>query len=109
MSHREIVTLEDWKAEACRLFGTDSNDWRFICPACGYETKVKEWRDAGAPEDSIGFSCVGRWLENPRKAFGAKGPGPCNYAGGGLFAINPVRVKAGGTEGSMFAFAEVKS
>lgn len=70
--------------------------WRFVCPICGYAASLQEWKDAGAPPGAWAFSCVGRWKNTPvSDAFGP-GPkvtgGPCNYAGGGLFRMNPVQI-----------------
>jgi len=46
--------------------------------------------DAGAR--MAAFSCIGR-LETPATdAFSGK-KGPCNYAGGGLFQLNPIYVE----------------
>lgn len=100
------MTVKEWQDEAVRLFGKDSDHWRFVCPVCKYEATVEDYRKAGASEDAIGFSCVGRW-SGGRDAFGEKGPGPCNYAGGGLFRLNPVKiVDEQGKEHDMMAFAK---
>jgi len=99
------LTHEQWKAEAQRRFGVDHLDWRFVCPACGHVSSVRDWRDAGAPVNAAASSCVGRWLPSQREAFG-EGPGPCNYAGDGLFKLNPVTVEHDGKTFQMFAFAE---
>lgn len=95
-------TIEDWQAEAARRFGPDENGWRFVCPACGHVATVAEWKALGAL-DAAAFSCVGRYQKAPaRDAFGGKGTGPCNYAGGGLFQLNPIHV----SKSRAFAFAE---
>lgn len=86
------LTFEQWNEEGERRFGTDRAKWRFVCPVCKHVASAQDWRDAGAPEGALAFSCVGRWLEAPRRAFEDSGVGPCNYAGGGLFRLNPVRV-----------------
>ena len=86
------LTHAEWLAEGTALFGPAVADWRWVCPVCAHVTSIAEWRDAGAPEGAYAFSCVGRWLPEARDAF-AKGAGPCNYAGGGLFRLNPVIVR----------------
>lgn len=96
------MTHAEWLAEAERRFGADQEGWRFVCPVCKHVTSVADWREAGATEGAIAFSCVGRWLPRARKAFEGQGPGPCNYAGGGLFPLNPVDVDGL----TVFAFAE---
>lgn len=61
---------------------------------------------AGVPHSAMAFSCIGRWLPEKSEAF-SDSPGPCNYAGGGLFRLNPVTiVNADGTESQVFDFAE---
>jgi hypothetical protein len=98
------IPQDEWEAQAKSRFGADTMAWRFVCPSCGHVASVKDWKDAGAMEGEVAFSCVGRRLENRAEAF--RKPGPCNYAGGGLFAINPVHVKlnTGGVI-AMFDFA----
>lgn len=103
------MTHDEWQREGTRRFGPDKATWRFACPACDHVVTLGDYQTAGAPESAIAFSCVGRWLPQARDAF-APGPGPCNYAGGGLFALNPVRVVAPAGEASdeahnVFAFA----
>ena len=96
----------DWYAEGRRRFGPDMRQWRFVCPCCGHTAKAGEWVDAGA-ERMAAFSCIGRAVGAKRKAFGGKGDGPCDYAGGGLFGLNPVKVThPDGTANRHFAFAE---
>jgi hypothetical protein len=108
------VTLEEWRTRASELFGEDPMKWKFVCPVCKHVASVEDWKNAGAPQDSAGFSCIGRWAGvNKEKAKGNFGPngvagkGPCNYAGGGLFKLNPVTVfDPDGHEMQCFAFAE---
>lgn len=90
------MTLAEWEAEGLGLFGEDRMGWRFKCPSCGHVACVRDWKAAGAPEGAVAFSCVGRWMGgNVQEAFVGKGRGPCNYAGGGFFCINPVPVEHG--------------
>jgi hypothetical protein len=96
-------TSAEWLDEAKELFGDDQLNWRFRCPACGHEASVGDWRDAGAPQSAVAFSCIGRWLLSPRDAF-ADGPGPCNYAGGGLIGLNPIEVVNGDERIRVFDF-----
>lgn len=99
-------THADWVAEATRRFGADQLQWRFVCPVCKHVATVMDYRDAGAPEGAVAFSCVGRWLEHRSEAW-SDAPGPCNYAGGGLIGMNPVTVSLpDGQEHRVFAFAE---
>jgi hypothetical protein len=85
------MTRDEWLAKASELFGNDMMKWSFVCPSCGHVASVQDYKNAGAPSSAIAFSCVGRWMDEKHEAF-QKGKGPCNYSGGGLFAINPVEV-----------------
>lgn len=104
-----MMTYEEWTNEAMRRFGPNSLAWKFVCPSCGHVASVKDWKDAGASDGAIAFSCVGRFLAGKKDAdkntFG-KGGGPCTYAGGGLFKLNPVEVNFNGKVLSVFAFAD---
>ena len=85
------MTVEEWNKEGESLFGMDRMNWKFICPSCGHVASVRDWKDAGASESAVAFSCVGRYT-GAKRELGEKGEGPCNYAGGGLFKLNPVEV-----------------
>lgn len=100
------LTHAEWIAEAEQRFGTDAMKWRFVCPCCGHVATVQDWKDAGAQEGGVAFSCVGRWMGAKREAFEANGdkPGTCNYTGGGLFKLNPVTVIHEGKEHQVFEF-----
>jgi hypothetical protein len=109
-SSRELrtFTLEAWVAEGERRFGPERRNWRFVCPSCGFECTAEEWISAGAPQNSIAFSCVGRWDPGlDRAADALTGRRPCNYAGGGLFKLNPTTILdlEGGAPCTLFAFA----
>lgn len=99
-------TLAEWHAEAKRRFGEKSEGWKFVCPSCGSVISVDDYKRTGAPEEAVAFSCVGRYMPQRADAF-RYGQGPCNYAGGGLFRINPVTVVTPtGDEHYVFDFAE---
>jgi len=98
------LKYEDWIAAAKEKFGDNPMNWKFKCPSCGYIASVKEWKDAGAPEGAVAFSCIGRYTGST-KELGEK-PGPCNYAGGGLFRLNPIKVERDGKITEVFEFAE---
>lgn len=101
------LTHAQWLEEGTRRFGPDYMKWKFVCPVCKHVASVQDYKDAGAPDNAVAFSCIGRYAEVKREAFGKDdGPGPCNYAGGGLFALNPVRIIDFNT--CFFDFAEEK-
>lgn len=101
------MTYTEWVAEGKRRFGPDTDRWEFVCPVCNHVQSVAECRAAGVPENAIGFSCIGRWLAKSKDAFtNTPKSGPCTYAGGGLFKLNPVAVQSpNGNVIDMFAFA----
>jgi hypothetical protein len=101
------LQLAQWRAEAVKRFGPDPRLWQFVCPVCKHVASVKDWEDAGATEGEVAFSCVGRHIAGSREAFGRLGVGPCDYAGGGLFRLNPQEVvDEDGKTHHVFAFAE---
>ncbi|MFA5435828.1 MAG: VVA0879 family protein [Candidatus Neomarinimicrobiota bacterium] len=101
------ISYKEWREEAKKRYPDDNIVFR--CPVCGFRQSVSEYKVAGAPEGSWGFSCIGRWTGAKRLAFGAgkKSDGPCDYAGGGLFAVNPIQVVfSGGLIRAFFDFAD---
>lgn len=103
---RVLMTHDEWVAEASRRFGSDPMNWRFVCPSCGHVAAVADWKAAGAPEYAVAFSCVGRWAGGGASQAFTGQVGPCCYAGGGLFRLNPVTVEKDGKTINVFAFAE---
>jgi hypothetical protein len=101
------MTHEEWTAEGIRRFGADQMTWRFVCPSCGHVASVQDWKDVGAKKGEVAYSCVGRHLPDPKRM--GERPGPCDYAGGGLFRINPVNVTfPDGTVLRCFDFADAE-
>ena len=101
------MTFEEWVKKGTALFGADRLQWKFVCPVCGHVSSVQGWYDVGAADGEVAFSCVGRRIEGSKQAFKKKGVGPCTYAGGGLFRLNPVTVVLpDGQERDVFEFAE---
>lgn len=96
---------EEWMAEAKRRFGESFMQWKFVCPVCGHVQSVQDYKDAGAEEGMIAYSCIGRLIPGSKDAFQENAKGPCTYAGGGLFRLNPVTVVRGGEEHYVFDFA----
>lgn len=86
------MTVAAWEALGEQLYGPDKMKWKFKCPSCGHIQTPEDYKNAGANEGAIAFSCVGRWLPESKGELFDKNGGPCNYAGGGLFRLNPVSV-----------------
>ena len=113
------MTHQEWAAEAVRRFGPNAKDWKFVCPVCGYVQSMRDFEtqtDLSLEEIErvIGFSCIGRWMEHldesaEKSCFERDrvvAGGPCNYAGGGLFKLNPMRIEKDDEVHQLFAFAE---
>jgi hypothetical protein len=101
------TTLDEYYQTGRLLFGEDTDNWRFICPSCGHIASVKEYTECDAPESAVAYSCIGRWTGEKYPAVSKNGsPGPCDYAGGGLFRFNPVEIEG---HGNYFEFAGYES
>ena len=111
MDNIVTMTIEEWRQKGKELFGDDMMAWRFICPSCGHVQMAEEFQqymDKGATPDTARFSCIGRYDGHGDVEI-LSGKSPCNYTGGGLFNLNPVRVLDGDKVISSFAFAPVSS
>ena len=102
------ITYREWVEEGKRLFGPDSKNWKFVCPVCGHVQSIKDFEEQTELsreeiEQVIGFSCIGRWTGKLLES-NVKLGGPCNYAGGGLFKLNPIEVDHEGESHRLFAF-----
>lgn len=103
------MTAKEWHAEGWRRFGPDQMKWRFKCPSCEDVACAEDWKAVGAPENAVAYSCRGRWMPESKATIWQKGKGPCNYAGGGLFRLNPITViDSEGKEHNIFEFAEAQ-
>lgn len=103
------LTHEQWLAELDRRRkGAPAKTVSFVCPACGYIQSGEDFLAAGASYEQmqamLAFSCLGRVMPRPRSAFAPEGAGPCNYAGGGLFRIAPIRVTFADGRDDLYVF-----
>ena len=91
MKEKVRIEFKDWEAEGIKRFGENRKDWRFKCPMCQYVASMGDWVELGAA-NSVATSCIGRFTNPPSKnGFkGLKKGEPCDYAGYGLFKLNPV-------------------
>lgn len=101
---QQFKSVEDWQAEAVRRFGPDQMKWKFMCPSCGHVASIQDWKDAGGTEGEVAFSCIGRHIKGSGDILNKKKP--CNYAGGGLFRLNPVSIQ--GIPDGVFDFAPIE-
>ena len=107
----------EWLEKAKKLYGENPGDWKFKCPICHTIQTAKDFVNAGLSKEeastSIAQECIGRYLPEKQKAFGdrkkdkfVKGV-PCNYAGYGLFKLNPIEIiMDDGTKYQAFDFAD---
>lgn len=115
------MSVEEWRAEAVRRFGSDPRQWRFQCPICKGTQSIADFEALANrpkhPGDVVFVSCIGRWLtpEAP-PAFGRKkDPKPtpethCNYTLGGLFCAASAIVRGkDGHPSPVFDFADAFS
>ena len=105
------MTRKEWEAEGVRRFGENRKNWKFICPVCGHVASVQDYLDVKADDGDIGIACIGRYSkERIFKAFGSNPKNikksPCDYAGYGLFQLNPIEIVGEGVRG--FAFADIE-
>ncbi len=101
------LSMKDWIEECFDRFGR-SKEYpedvvKFRCPVCGTVQTKEDFVPFFDKEIELlgvfGLSCIGRWSEE-------KG---CDYAGGGLFKLNPVSVVLeNGRIVDVFEFAEAE-
>lgn len=107
---KKRLTYEEWEKMGQQLYGKDKKEWKFKCPSCGFVQTFNDFIKEGSSKEGaqrmIGFSCIGRVMKEKREFLSKKKKGPCNYAGGGLFRINPVTITNNGKEQSYFDFAD---
>lgn len=84
IKERVQIPIAAWKEKGMELFGTDIEQWKFKCPACGQIQSLADFKAANVPtpEGKFYFSCIGRWV-----------PGRgCDWTLGGLLQIHAVEV-----------------
>ena len=95
------LTYEQWEKEGKLRYGDDKKQWIFKCPNCKHSQTfndfLKESVDRLEAQGLIGFSCIGRVMKNCKGELGNKKK-PCNYAGEGLFRLNPIIITMEGNE-----------
>lgn len=91
------LTEKEWRARGKRLFGKDTNNWKFICPSCGNIQTIKnfkKYKNKGATPSDAYFNCIGRFSGKGGHIGGDGGTKkPCNYTTGGLIGLSPLRIK----------------
>jgi hypothetical protein len=78
------LTLPDYLAEGEKLFGKDKKQWQYKCPKCGTAQSYNDFEEHKIEnaENYVGFSCIGRFVEN-------KG---CDWTLGGFFQFHNLEV-----------------
>lgn len=108
------LTFDAWIAEGEQLYGQDRDAWQFVCPSCGNVQSIADFKRLPRfpadvdPRNVANYSCIGRWAGAGHVPM-LSGKRPCNYAGGGLFGLNPQKVTTpDGVAHQLFAFADSK-
>jgi hypothetical protein len=105
-------TVGEWQYEGKRRFGSDFEEWKFVCPCCGRVTAVKEFKPFGAEPADAYQNCIGRF--NGKGADGMKRGGKevpangCNWAAYGFLGTldRGAVVRHDGKGIQVFDFAE---
>jgi len=105
-----MYSVEEWKEEGRRLYGSNTDLWKFKCPSCGHiqcTLDFKQYKDKGATPSCAYFNCIGRYTGTKNEMFSAEQP--CNYSLGGLFTLDHnIVVFDDGTKQPVFKFADQK-
>ncbi|WP_428303871.1 VVA0879 family protein [Lacipirellula sp.] len=104
------LTEEQWREELQRRYGDNLAAAKFVCPSCGFVQSRADFETLGMGPEVIGsmlaYSCIGRYRRGQCQAAFTGGPGPCDYAGGGLIMIAPVIVISPTQTVRIFDFAD---
>jgi len=107
----EKITKKEFE-ERLEAQGVPSRHIAFICPRCKTVQSPDDLIRAGAGKDFtgvvnyVGFSCVGRFLDEKQDGLGEKpGKGPCNWTLGGLLKLHELEVEQNGEYHPMFEIA----
>lgn len=90
------MTIDEWRAEGERLFGSNPYDLKFVCPKCGQVSSGNDFKELGV-EDAVNamyVDCIGRHTKE-------KG---CNWAAYGLFGTLGKGIQVGEKEQEVFSF-----
>ena len=101
-------TLTEWQEEAKNRFGDNPNSWKFVCPACGRVTSLKEFVDAGGDKNGVYQECIGR-VNGKGSPDGKDNGFGCNWAAYGLFGNlgkGRIVITPKGNEIEVFDFAD---
>lgn len=91
-----IMMYDDWTNLLKERFGTNPDNWRFKCPACGHSQSVKDFSDLGVDENLAFQNCIGRHTT---------GVG-CNWTLSGLLQIHKLTVVKDGRPVKVFEMAD---
>jgi len=105
-----VMHLDAFIALGESLFGSDKGLWAFVCPVCGHVATTNDYLLLGAPTNSVGFSCIGLWMEEDLvEELRRNGNGPCRYAPSDALNLNPLHVDIRGHVGRFFDFYQVST
>ena len=103
-------SIEDWRAEAARRFGSDPLKWKFRCPMCGHVASVQDFKDAGAKSPNVAYQeCIGRYTGKGAPKEGDNSG--CNWCAYGLLGIpreHDIVIAEDGKEVHVYPFADAE-
>jgi hypothetical protein len=107
MTGDQMIKVSEWLRQGLELFGPDTLQWRFRCPACGNVQTGAEFQALGVDPQSAYQQCIGRHTGNqPRqvKPDSTKIKSPCDYAAYGLFRFGDLVISETGKPVPVFPF-----
>lgn len=93
----EKISIDQWLAVGEQLFGTNPENWKFKCTACGHSQSIAEVKER---HPTLGSDEIKRWIhvscEGRQWACrGRKPEAGCDWTLGGLFRIHKLEVDTG--------------
>ena len=80
-------TQKQWLQKGTELFGDDYLNWKFVCPACGKVSSIKDFKEYTEGLDAAFLNCIGRHNGKGKmpNTDGYQEKYGCNWTAGGLF------------------------
>lgn len=64
---QKVLKVEDWKKELVSRFGENTDNWKFVCPACGHIQTPADFKAIGKDEQLAYTDCIGRYTDTADK------------------------------------------
>lgn len=112
MTKPVTISKQQWLDTGYKLFGDDTYEWKFKCPACGHiqcADDFADFQDDGAKPDDAFKVCIGKFKKVAQRSGGlqptSNGDRSCTYSADSLIDLCPLRVEGSSGLFSAFAFA----